>query len=95
MHVYQDLELFAEQLKEFSLQSECKLGSLSSCEAVEYTCRYLYGHKNLPEWLPVQERVIYVAGQWARFSLRMYDFPELGKHLTYDFQRVIRQARFM
>lgn len=62
-HVDQDLRVFRQGLREYELLTKPRSGSLSRCEAVEYTGRYLWEHRNVPKRVPVWERVIYVAGR--------------------------------
>ncbi|MEJ2542315.1 MAG: hypothetical protein P8188_20505 [Gemmatimonadota bacterium] len=92
--VDEDLVHFKRALRDFRVQSPPGPSTLSKCEAVEYSDTYLLGHDAIPEWIPTRERVIYVRGAWADFSVRMYDYPEVSDRLVFDFEGVIGNLRF-
>jgi len=92
--VDEDLGNFEMAFRDFRVQGPPRPCIVSKCEAVQYSDTYLFGHDAVAEWIPTRERVIYVRGAWADFSVRMYDYPEVSDRLAFDFDGVVGNLRF-
>jgi len=87
------LPFYVEAFRECKVVSAPHGGALSDCESVEYTITFLFGHQNLPEWIPTRERVMWVAQDPAIYSVHMYDFPAVSPELVEDFDPILRVFR--
>ena len=92
--VESDLGVYAELYRCFDVVSGPRAGQLSGCKTVEFTTKFLFGHQNLPEWIPTRERVMYVDQDPAVYSLHMYDFPWVSPELIQDFDPILNAFRF-
>lgn len=89
-----DLTCYQELYRCFSVVSAPRVGTLSGCEAVEFTSTYLFGHQNLPEWIPTRERVVYVAQDSSLYGIHMYDYPAVSPDLIQDYDPILTAFRF-
>ena len=89
-----DLTCYQELYRCFRVVSAPRVGTLSDCEAVEFTSTYLFGHQNLPEWIPTRERIVYVAQDSSVYSIHLYDFPDVSPDLVQDFDPILTAFRF-
>jgi len=94
-HVERDLEAFQEGLMGFELLSPIRLREVTGCDSAHYTSGYQYAHENIPEWIPIRERVVYVRGRWAIFSVRMCDYPAVDPGLLHDFDPFVEKLWFI
>lgn len=88
------LPFYQQFYRAFEIVSAPRVGALSRCESVDYTTTFLYGHQNLPEWIPIRERVVFVAQDTAIYSLHMYDYPAVSPELIQDFDSILTRFRF-
>jgi hypothetical protein len=93
--VARDLHLFRQGYGEFRFLKPPASPTVSGCEAVEYTARYLYAHRYIQRPIPMRERVLYVHQVPAIYSIRMFDYPEITPPLEHQFDEVIASLRVL
>ena len=93
-YVERDIDAATQVLADFQMLTHLRLAQISACESVEYTAQWFFAHENVPEWMPLRERVLYVSGRWAIFSVRMFDYPEFGEEMIHDFDPFVKTLRF-
>lgn len=93
-NVVNDVESLAAMLKNFQVTTSPKSMQVSRCEAADYSATFLFEHENMRP-TPVRMRTVTIFQRPALYTIRMFDSPQSGSKLMFDFTPFIESIRMV